>query len=228
MKKYLKEMIFGFSILFSIGIQGQNLGIDSAAANLNSLPDTINLNDSYTHVITIRNFDVTPLNGTIYLMAGIDTNGTLFSVDTVGSVFVSNFGLNDTVGISYTETYNVPNGYKTGDNIVVVWPVASFGSTKDTLYKNVHIDDPISVNPITGLDEELLIYPNPFHDKIFIKNFNNRKTIEQVRIIDVNGKIIYDNKFSNTIKLDEINIGIYFLEIFFENKESKKFRLIKN
>ncbi|MBI2280284.1 MAG: T9SS type A sorting domain-containing protein [Bacteroidetes bacterium] len=228
MKKYLKVIALSFSIFFFGIVNGQDLGVDTLGSGLNIYPDTLALNDNYTHQVTIMSYGGASFTGYIYLIAGIDTNGTLFSVDTVGTVSVSNFGFGDTVSIFYNETYSVPNGYKTGDNIVVVWPYTFSGTTRDTLRKNIYIDDPISVNPITGLDDELLIYPNPFHDKVFIKNLNNNKTIDQVRIIDVNGKIIYDNKFSNTIKFDEINTGIYFLEIFFENKKSKRFRLIKN
>ena len=227
MKKYLKIIILSVSLLFISIVNGQELGIDSSATNLNSLPDTINLNDSYTHQITITNYSSTILNGNIYLIAGIDTNGILFSVDTVGSVFVPNFGLGDTVSIFYNETYSLPNGYKTGDNIVVVWPVSDFGTTRDTLRKNVYINDPISVNEIKVVDEQLFIYPNPFRDHFFIQNVSIKKDIKQVKIFDANGRLVYNEKYNKEIKMGTFNKGLYFLEIEFFDNSKKYNKLIK-
>ncbi len=228
MKNHLKISIAFVLLIFGGIANGQNLGIDSTSVNLNSLPDTINLNDNYTHTISVQNFSSTPLNGTIYLMGAIDSSGTLISIDTVGSVVVSNFGLNDTVGITYNETYDVPNGYKLGTDIVVVWPVAAFGTTKDTLRKEIFIDNPISVNPIKANNDELIIYPNPFNNYIFLKNLGVKNEVRQVRIFDVNGRIVYKEQYNTVIKTEQFIKGLYFIEIEFFDNSKKYNKLIKN
>lgn len=228
MKNHLKISIAFVLLIFGGIANGQNLGIDSTSVNLNSLPDTINLNDNYTHTISVQNFSSTPLNGTIYLMGAIDSSGTLISIDTVGSVVVSNFGLNDTVGITYNETYDVPNGYKLGTDIVVVWPVAAFGTTKDTLRKEIFIDNPISVNPIKANNNELIIYPNPFNNYIFLKNLGVKNEVRQVRIFDVNGRIVYNEQYNTVIKTEQFIKGLYFIEIEFFDNSKKYNKLIKN
>ena len=229
MKKELKVIALLVALVLSGIVYGQDLSVsDTIGVGINVYPDTLTLNDNYTHQVTIKNYDANPFTGNIYLMAGIDTNGTLFSVDTVGMVFVSSFMLYDTVSIFYTETYSIPNGYKTGDNIVVVWPVTDFGITLDTLRKNIYIDDPISVNEINVADEQLFIYPNPFRDHFFIQNLSIKKDVKQIKLFDANGRLVYNEKYNKEIKMESFNKGLYFLEIeFFDNSKKYK-KLIKN
>jgi hypothetical protein len=227
MKKYLKIITLSFSIFFMGIVNGQDLGVDTLGSGLNIYPDTLALNDNYTHQVTIMSYGGASFTGYIYLIAGIDTNGTLFSVDTVGTVSVSSFGFGDTVSIFYNETYSVPNGYKTGDNIVVVWPYTFSGTTRDTLRKNIFIEDPISVNPIVGIDEHIFIYPNPFRDHFFIQNLSIKKDIKQVKIFDANGRLVYNEKYNQEIKMTPFNKGLYFLEIEFFDNSKKYNKLIK-
>ena len=216
------------SLILSGIVYSQELGVDSLGGGLNVYPDTLTLNDNYTHQVTIQNYDGNLFTGNIYLMAGIDTNGTLFNEDTVGTVFVSGFGFGDTVSIFYNKTYSLPNGYKTGDNIVVVWPVSDFGTTRDTLRKNIHLTDPISVNEIKVVDEQLFIYPNPFRDHFFIQNLSIKKDVKQIKLFDANGRLVYNEKYNKEIKMGTFNKGLYFLEIeFFDNSKKYK-KLIKN
>ncbi|PJA09984.1 MAG: hypothetical protein COX70_00200 [Flavobacteriales bacterium CG_4_10_14_0_2_um_filter_32_8] len=228
MKKFINPMVLGLFIVLSITTKGQNLGIDTTAINFGSLPDTINLNDNYTHTIVVQNFDTTVLNDTIYLVAAVDTSGALVSIDTVGSVFVTNFGLGDTISISYSENYTTLSGYKIGGNIVVVWPVAGSGSTVDTLYKNVFIKNPVSIPTVLAIDEQVLIYPTPFRDHIFIQNLSIKKAIKQIKLFDANGRLVYNEKYKQEIKMTQFIKGLYFIEIeFFDNSKKYK-KLIKN
>jgi uncharacterized protein YqkB len=197
--------------------------------NLASLPDTINLNDNYNHTIGIRNYNSTPLTGTIYLVAGVDTSGTgiLNSIDTVGSVAVINFGLNDTVGISYNENYNLINGYRLGGNIVVVWPVAGSGSVVDSLFKNVYILNPLTTNESSWLKDQIIVYPNPANNFLFLKNNTSINTVKRVRILDINGKVIFTENFSSRINISQLTKGVYFLTLLLKNEEELHYKLIK-
>lgn len=58
---------------------------------------------------------------------------------------------------------------------------------------------------------ELSIYPNPVKDFIQIKNGKN---IDNFEIFDASGRLIIQNKLNNnTIKIDELNPGNYFLQL---------------
>ena len=70
------------------------------------------------------------------------------------------------------------------------------------------------------------VYPNPFSEKIYIKGDD----IMRVALYDVNGKLIYKNEMvdsmSLSLNLNQIQKGLYFLEI--NNKEKvMKFKIIK-
>lgn len=228
MKTFIHSIALGLFLVFSLIAKSQNLGIDSTATNLGSLPDTINLNDNYTHTIVVQNKSAISITDTIYLVGAIDSSGTLISIDTIGSAIVTNFNFNDTVSISYNENYTYLNSYKIGGNIVVVWPVTGSASTVDTLFKNVFIEYPLSINSILGLDKQLIIYPNPAKDYIFIKNNHQKITIKQVRIVDVYGRIVYHEKFNPRIDISKLINGTYFIYLKLCEENEFYYQFIKN
>ncbi len=228
MKKLITlSLIIVFWIFPSIG-KAQLLGFDSTSTNMGSLPDTINLNDNYVHTLTVHNFDSVDFTGTIYLVAAIDSSGTLLSVDTVGSVFVSNLGWTDTVSITYTEAYNTLNGYKLGDNIVVVWPVAGTTAIRDSIRQNVYIDNPASIQTLNNANKDVLIYPNPFLDHFVVKNFNWKNEPKQVRIFNSEAKLILQQMNLNFTNLDYLTKGMYFIYIDYPDGNQSYFKIIKN
>jgi hypothetical protein len=227
MKKIICYTGLSVLLFLTINVKSQDLGVDSGSVNLSSLPDTINLNDIYTHTITIINYSSTPLTGNIYLMAAVDTGTGLVSVDTVNSIVVTNFGQNDTIGITYTETYDIPNNYKVGGNIVVVWPIADFGFTHDSLYKDVYINYPLGINQFNDNQNKAIVYPNPTSNKIYFKNLDRNKPVKQVRIYGINGQLIYRDSFSSEITLEAFNKGVYFLEIEFDDNQVAHYKVIK-
>lgn len=227
MKKLITlSLIIVFWIFPSIG-KAQLLGFDSTSTNMGSLPDTINLNDNYVHTLTIHNFDSVDFTGTIYLVAAIDSSGTLLSVDTVGSVFVSNLGWTDTVSITYTEAYNTLNGYKLGDNIVVVWPVAGTTAIRDSIRQNVYIDNPASIQTLNNTNKDVLIYPNPFTNTIHLKGIHLENVLKQVRLFDVSGRMVNIGDSSLIINLKDVKAGVYFLELGFVDGIKQSYQLVK-
>lgn len=208
--------------------KAQLLGFDSASTNMGSLPDTINLNDTYVHTLVLQNADsVNDFTGTIYLVAGIDTGGTLLSVDTVGSVFVSNLNWLDTISITYTETYDTPNGYKLGDNIVVVWPVAGTIAIRDTIRQHVFINNPAAIQSINNENKDVLIFPNPFSNQLNIKIVGTEDKLKQVRLFDASGRIVVIENSNRFINTESISKGLYFLELEFYNHDRFSYKLIK-
>ena len=57
-------------------------------------------------------------------------------------------------------------------------------------------------------EKEYKIYPNPFSDEIFVENLLGD---EHFIIYDFLGQNITEGKCSGTIKIPEINSGIYYL-----------------
>ena len=71
------------------------------------------------------------------------------------------------------------------------------------------------------------IYPNPANDKIFIQN-NDNLSIENIIVYDISGKkiLLQNNNFSS-IDIQNLEFGIYFLQIKSDNKTSQ-IKFIKN
>jgi predicted alpha/beta superfamily hydrolase len=66
--------------------------------------------------------------------------------------------------------------------------------------------------------ENLVVYPNPASDEIRIPNTMER--IEQVRVMDLTGRMVFESpgKNTNSIELKGLGSGVYFIEIQTEEK----------
>lgn len=73
------------------------------------------------------------------------------------------------------------------------------------------------------------VYPNPFNDKLTI---SSEQIIKKAVIVDMLGKTIYNQQnFSEgieTINLQNISKGMYFLVLESENNQSKTIKIVKN
>ena len=71
------------------------------------------------------------------------------------------------------------------------------------------------------------IYPNPANDKIFIQN-NDDSSVENIIVFDISGKkILEQNNNFTSINIQNLETGIYFLQIKSDNKTSQ-IKFIKN
>ena len=80
----------------------------------------------------------------------------------------------------------------------------------------IELNDPNRIN----------IYPNPASDNIYISNLNKENT--RVKIYDINGKLVLENKISNKeyLNISKLSKGIY--QIKFEGSDWNEIRkLIK-
>ena len=73
-----------------------------------------------------------------------------------------------------------------------------------------------SVNNVNK--EELIIYPNPAKQFITIK-INSKDYTGEYELINLTGKIILKNNYTNKIDLSEIEPGIYYLKTAFGSKK---------
>jgi hypothetical protein len=74
-------------------------------------------------------------------------------------------------------------------------------------------------------EDDIAIYPNPFNDKLFI---TSNVDFDKVLIYDINGKQVYKKNIKslseNYLNLNQLNTGIYFLELI--NKDSSYIKRI--
>ena len=99
-------------------------------------------------------------------------------------------------------------------------------------------DITIDVQYILGIEnytteENIKIYPNPFIDRFTILNNSNINGKTEIKIINLQGQVIYKDSFvslvtGNTFNFSNIPNGLYFIQVLnFENNINKTYKLIK-
>jgi hypothetical protein len=118
--------------------------------------------------------------------------------------------------------------FSTSDEIVKISMMANTVEDPNhdpNLYSEINVN---SCSPLTIIEENIFekgykIYPNPFSDEIFVENLLGN---EYFIIYDFLGRKITEGKYSGSIKIPEINTGIYYLTIL-NNTNQTTFKLIK-
>lgn len=114
-----------------------------------------------------------------------------------------------------SEEQNPTHNFYIEGNYTVVC-VSSNGLCSDTATINIIIEAPLG---ISSLNENLKIYPNPTNDFIHIQS---SEIIENIRIIDLDGREIMNQKFVNSktiqLNISALESGIYFIEYFSQQK----------
>lgn len=90
------------------------------------------------------------------------------------------------------------------------------------IIKDMNPTDSVNPNDTLNPNNEILFYPNPVNDFIYINNINLTKSI---KIIDIEGKeyIKIKELKRKEINVSQLSIGVYFLVI----NEEKVFKFIK-
>ena len=88
---------------------------------------------------------------------------------------------------------------------------------------DVSIQNTLGINT-NSLESELLLYPNPVKDKLCLKSFKN---ILSVKIYDVLGHVILDQKSTPCLVVSTLYKVVYFLQVEFEDGKILIKKIIK-
>lgn len=134
-----------------------------------------------------------------------------------------------TAGTEVLKIYDTDTGLTNIKNINYTTQYAGSDSdpepnTLDWLFSK-SLNGALGVNGIKKDELELIVYPNPSHSVV---NWNDSPKIDDIAVIDVNGKIVkrVAKPSSNSIDLSSLKNGVYFLKLREDNKELTK-RIIK-
>lgn len=222
-----KTVLFAF-ILLSISSAAQiNLGMSQNAPN--NISDTVMAGSSNTYSVWVVNHGPDPFKDTLHVFTSVldSANGMFgFIVDAYSTPDSISIAANDSVQIPLTALYNIsPTGYRIGIDVIVVWPIAVSANIVDSLMFNIWIIDPSGVNEI-DLERFIKLYPNPTTDNLTISTHNN-VTVEEVRILDVTGKLVLEFKNKILINIQDLAPGIYFVDVQLSNKKHVTGKIIK-
>jgi len=84
------------------------------------------------------------------------------------------------------------------------------------------------ITALISVDKKLFnLYPNPVDDILFINNLSN-DVIKQIRLYDVNGRLIRDCKTENKIDMKGVHAGFYWLRINTRSGKSFTYKITKS
>ena len=118
--------------------------------------------------------------------------------------------------------------FSTSDKIVKISMMANTVEDPNqdpNLYCEINVSYCTTTTSIEGslIEKEYKIYPNPFSDEIYIENLLGN---EYFIIYDFLGRNVIEGKCLGTLKIHELNSGIYYLTIL-DNTNQTTFKLIK-
>ena len=97
-----------------------------------------------------------------------------------------------------------------------------------TFQKNCIQCNPLLSSELNSLDNEIVLFPNPANDFIYVKGMAQKEYFFKIR--DPNSKIVLQVKIteSQNIDISKLSSGVYFYEVIDLNHKTSKGKLIKN
>ncbi|MCK6648959.1 MAG: T9SS type A sorting domain-containing protein [Bacteroidia bacterium] len=192
-----------------------------------NLVDTVTAGSSHSHTVYVKNTGNTVFNDSITIYTAVEDSLLGFSiVDVYNSNSIISLNPGDSAAFALTAVYNLsPTGYKTGVDIIVVWPFATNATITDSLTYSVYIIDPNGINEL-NIYTSLKVFPNPAKDYLLIDAIENRK-IKNIRLIDSKGCSLNIELNGSIINVENLSEGIYILDIELENNEHRYGKFIK-
>jgi hypothetical protein len=223
MKKLIYIPFIAFFVLSLAGdVKGQgSLGV-TALQGFPDLPaDTAFEGQLYTFDIVLSNSATGVVQGPVAINMRIDS--TVFILDTISNPVLG--------GSTIVKTYNnfsfTQPTFKTGNNIVVVWPSINNSTVPiDTFYTTVHFV-PLLSSPVAELDNiDITAYPNPVSDYLMIGVPANT-IIRRYQVFDTSGRLVMSEPFTgDLIDLHELDRGYYIVRLYADDREWRV-RLLK-
>lgn len=218
MKRHLLVILF---LMSAIGAQAQNAHL--RIVSLINFPDTAYEGVSYPVQFVLKNVGPAAFQGPFQVILQADSGTEIFYFNqSPNFILLPNDTMILSPGNGALGYYFSSSVYKTGNDVVVVWPYSTQMSVGiDTLYTAVYFIPTGTVsNGQELIKSGLSIFPNPFNDVIYLKPADGTM-VESVRITDLFGREIYRNEnATDLINLPEMQSGLYILEL--ETADNRK------
>lgn len=227
----MKRSIFitlGLLLLHLLSQAQSSVGIDSINY---SAPAGGTFNSQGTFIVNVVNYGPQPLSGEpLDIKYAVDTtgSGTVAASSDTSNSHISFFTL--AVGAEQADTALVTftNGaFRSGINTVVIWP-RSNGNALITTRDSLKINIMILASGIENYNRpQPLVFPNPSSQTIFIIPQDPEYSIERVRILNPEGRLLSTEKFNGRVDVNTLAPGAYYLELIRSEGASLRFKIIK-
>lgn len=203
----MKKLVILFVMIAGLASAQPQLRVSSFFATTDSINASTTNITLYT--IMVQNVDSFALfNDVLTIVVGVeDTAGVAQVMDSVnvGTKLIPQ--LDSTMIDSAVFTVNTAL-FKEGNNTVVIWPISPGGDTKDSLYFPFIYN---SVKELMNNNINVTIGPNPAVESFYLGDPDN--LVKRVRIRSADGKLIRNAKTNALIWINDMNKGIYLVEL---------------
>ena len=204
-------------------VKGQSsLGIDTGNY---SIPATVNFNSAYSFKVNVKNYGPQAFSGPVDVMYAIDSNNAPV-LDTTNS-HISNVTAAVLAEQADSTSITINQSFRSGINTVVIWPrtTGTNFTTHDSLKVNIMVLGSFSIKNYA--ESKPIIFPNPTVQTLFVACRSSDFVIEQVRILDMTGQLLYSEKFKGSIDVSKLSAGTYTLEFLYKNGKTQRYKVIK-
>lgn len=154
----------------------------------------------FINSITILNTTLTSQDGHDMFLLKLDLNRNLLKAGQYvenGWIYPNDMTIDKNNNIYFVATLQPPS----------IW-------SYDIIVGKFGIDIPVNIIANYNQEIELLLYPNPCNDKVYINLNNIDKKILSIEIFDITSKLVYSAKINNNyIDVSNLQTGIYLLKI---------------
>jgi hypothetical protein len=226
MKKCVFLFLLSFLLISNKSSAQASLGISQYAYTIYNDTAVANSYDSVS--IYIVNRSTTNFSDFFQVVASVQDTGSTsyYRVDTTSSAFSTFIAAGDSIPFKFRPYYVVDtNEYHYDINVIVIWPVAGSASIDDSLFFNVVVVLPQTIEEI-DLSHIINAYPNPTTDNITLEN-TGKNSIEEVRIYDTQGRLIDALNKPEFICTEAWAPGMYMINIQLKDGKTQTIRVVK-
>ena len=225
------KRVFFIPLLFILTLSStlkaqSDLGIDSNFFSY-SIPTSTSFNNNDNYIVSVKNFGPQTYTGTVIVEFYLDSSTVGSSFVKLDSSIINNTVISPNSGVSDSALIHIDSTkFRSGINTVVIWPKTSSATTHDSLKINILVVGYAGINgPINT--NKTIIFPVPMQNKLFVANKDQNFIIEQVRIFDLSGRLIQDEKFNGSLDVSKLTSGVYTLEFSDKNGKTSRYKVIK-
>lgn len=204
----MKKFVLILSMLGGIAIAQPKLSIPYSGFSVSTLfisPSVTNVDGS----MFVRNLDSSfSFSDSLFIKIGVkDTIGQVFEMSSV-NVGPQTIPTLDSIYLP-TVNFDVNTSlFMDGNNTVVIWPAAPNSLTFDSVEVIFFYN---SINDIIVNNLDIKLGPNPAQEFVYLGDPQN--LVKQVRIRDLNGKLVGTHKTQTMFSVAHIPNGLYTVEL---------------
>jgi len=223
MKRALFLLSFLLGLLsFNGNAQNVSLRIDSIIG----IPDTVFPGQIISYSVILSNNGFIPYQGPLQLAMDNGQGQIAYLYFSATPVVVLPGSTYSITGSTVTIDSSF---FRPGGNVVVVWPYTSQLIAYTPKVFNTYVMNSFQGIEQVPLTQSVSVFPNPTSD--FIQINSGKRTIERVRIYDLNGKLVYQEQNNDGASLfiyvGDLPVGIYSVELLSKDEKAVRQIIIK-